>query len=61
MMKAGSNPWDSGVVPKASLGLCPAWDVTQVYVGLRGKAQSGQVPVVMMRTVWRVPGCTSAA
>lgn len=35
--------------------------VAQVCVGLHGKAHVGQVPVVTIKTAWRVPRCTSAA
>lgn len=35
--------------------------VAQVCVGLHGKAHVGQVPVVTIKTAWRVPRCASAA
>lgn len=35
--------------------------VAQVCVGLHGKARVGQVPVVTIKTAWRVPRYTSAA
>lgn len=36
------------------------WAVTQVCVGLHEMSNSSQVPDAMIRTAWRVPGCTSA-
>lgn len=59
--KAVSKPRDSGLLPKHALGLCAAWAVAEVCVGLHGKAHVGQVPVVTIKTAWRVPRCTSAA